>query len=52
MLQDDAEGGKCQWDIRLEGLDGRGRALNGDQVAVELLPREKWKVHTVFPQQI
>ncbi|XP_022646783.1 DIS3-like exonuclease 2 isoform X2 [Varroa destructor] len=50
-MPDDAEGGKCQWDIRLEGLDGRGRALNGDQVAVELLPREKWKIQVKSIQQ-
>ncbi|XP_011484718.3 DIS3-like exonuclease 2 isoform X2 [Oryzias latipes] len=33
-----------KWDIFLEGVEARNRALNGDIVVVELLPQEQWKV--------
>lgn len=32
------------WDIFLDGVEARNRALNGDIVAVQLLPQEQWKV--------
>uniref|UniRef100_A0A8C7Y939 DIS3-like exonuclease 2 n=1 Tax=Oryzias sinensis TaxID=183150 RepID=A0A8C7Y939_9TELE len=35
-----------KWDIFLEGVEARNRALNGDIVVVELLPQEQWKVIT------
>ncbi|CAN9503072.1 unnamed protein product [Ophioblennius macclurei] len=31
-------------DIFLEGIESRNRALNGDIVVVQILPREQWKV--------
>ncbi|XP_029971606.1 DIS3-like exonuclease 2 isoform X2 [Salarias fasciatus] len=31
-------------DIFLEGIEARNRALNGDIVVVQILPREQWKV--------
>lgn len=45
-LQDD------KWDIFLDGIVARNRALNGDIVVVEILPREQWKVqYTILPFQ-
>ncbi|XP_069020541.1 DIS3-like exonuclease 2 [Embiotoca jacksoni] len=32
------------WDIFLDGIVARNRALNGDVVVVQILPREQWKV--------
>lgn len=32
------------WDIFLDGIVARNRALNGDSVVVQILPREQWKV--------
>ncbi|RVE61474.1 hypothetical protein OJAV_G00171020 [Oryzias javanicus] len=32
------------WDIFLDGVEARNRALNGDVVVVQLLPQEQWKV--------
>lgn len=32
------------WDIFLDGIVARNRALNGDIVVVQILPREHWKV--------
>lgn len=32
------------WDIFLDGTVARNRALNGDIVVVQVLPREQWKV--------
>lgn len=37
-LQDDAQ------DILLDGIVARNRALNGDVVVVQILPRDQWKV--------
>lgn len=37
-LQDDAR------DIFLDGIVARNRALNGDIVVVQILPRDQWKV--------
>ncbi|KAJ8393169.1 hypothetical protein AAFF_G00068520 [Aldrovandia affinis] len=34
----------CMRDIFLDGMLARNRALNGDVVVVEVLPREQWKV--------
>jgi len=31
-------------DIFLDGIVSRNRALNGDVVVVQVLPREQWKV--------
>ncbi|XP_068197004.1 DIS3-like exonuclease 2 [Antennarius striatus] len=33
-----------EWDIFLDGVVPRNRALNGDIVAVQVLPRKEWKV--------
>ena len=33
-------------DVLLEGMLNRNRALNGDVVALEIFPREKWKIMT------
>uniref|UniRef100_A0A3Q3J0D7 DIS3-like exonuclease 2 n=1 Tax=Monopterus albus TaxID=43700 RepID=A0A3Q3J0D7_MONAL len=33
------------WDIFLDGTVARNRALNGDIVVVQVLPREQWKVN-------
>ena len=35
-------------DIYISGLFDRNRALNGDEVAVLLYPREQWKVGERF----
>lgn len=32
------------WDIFLDGIVARNRALNGDVVVVQVLPQEQWKV--------
>ncbi|XP_008332490.1 DIS3-like exonuclease 2 isoform X2 [Cynoglossus semilaevis] len=32
------------WDIFLDGIVARNRALNGDIVVVQVLPRDQWKV--------
>ncbi|XP_068165928.1 DIS3-like exonuclease 2 [Antennarius striatus] len=38
------------WDIFLDGVAARNRALNGDVVAVQLLPRAQWKVVRADPE--
>lgn len=35
-------------DIFLDGIVARNRALNGDIVVVQILPREQWKVTGLF----
>uniref|UniRef100_A0A7N8Y1A7 DIS3-like exonuclease 2 n=1 Tax=Mastacembelus armatus TaxID=205130 RepID=A0A7N8Y1A7_9TELE len=37
------------WDIFLDGIVARNRALNGDIVVVQVLPREQWKVNCTSP---
>uniref|UniRef100_A0A672ZH87 DIS3-like exonuclease 2 n=1 Tax=Sphaeramia orbicularis TaxID=375764 RepID=A0A672ZH87_9TELE len=36
------------WDIFLDGIVARNRALNGDSVVVQILPREQWKVRCLL----
>lgn len=38
-------------DIFLDGIVARNRALNGDVVVVQILPREQWKVHYTCPSK-
>uniref|UniRef100_A0A8C5ADW4 RNB domain-containing protein n=1 Tax=Gadus morhua TaxID=8049 RepID=A0A8C5ADW4_GADMO len=38
-------------DIFLDGIVSRNRALNGDVVVVQLLPREQWKVRPGGPRE-
>uniref|UniRef100_A0A7N8XGI7 DIS3-like exonuclease 2 n=1 Tax=Mastacembelus armatus TaxID=205130 RepID=A0A7N8XGI7_9TELE len=38
------------WDIFLDGIVARNRALNGDIVVVQVLPREQWKVNCTSPK--
>lgn len=35
-------------DIFLDGIVARNRALNGDIVVVQILPREQWKVDYIY----